>query len=467
MPSSDAENRMGTIFMGPSSDRETTLDRLMDASQRELWNKKTEEEYMERVRAKATDSVRALLLQAKTRGEEIRAGARAEADALRAEAEVVRADAANLRAEAEAALADAQTRRDAAHAEGLAAARAEALAELNDTRAALAETTAMVLMGIHDQCGHIFAAWRNDLAALTREAVAKATGWVVDNERAAMLTALLDQSMRALLDRRRFMVRVNPVDAELVTEMLAQAHQANPHTVQWELAADPQLEPGSLIVESDAALVSNSREARRSVVDDILGQLTLPEGPADHEAQSAVTQQLVQGMEAHGIRLAEPEAVPEEFAANAAAPEFVEPSIADAAVADAPEVPVLDMPVADVADVANVVDVADGPLPARETPEQDAMPGDVSDAMFDVVPETPEAEPSAEPEPVPAVPAGEDDAFSREAAHLVEEFLGNAKPPADAGAAGLAGEDGALPPDVADDLLSAMGFDADGERPKD
>lgn len=48
----------GTIFMGPESERETTLGKLYNAAQREQWNRQTENEYMERVRARATDRVR-------------------------------------------------------------------------------------------------------------------------------------------------------------------------------------------------------------------------------------------------------------------------------------------------------------------------------------------------------------------------------------------------------------------------
>ena len=59
----------GTIFMGPESERETTLDKLYTASQREQWNRQTENEYMERVRARATERVRDLLLQARRRCE--------------------------------------------------------------------------------------------------------------------------------------------------------------------------------------------------------------------------------------------------------------------------------------------------------------------------------------------------------------------------------------------------------------
>ena len=41
----------GTIFMGPESERDTTLGKLYNAAQREQWNRQAENEYLDRVRA--------------------------------------------------------------------------------------------------------------------------------------------------------------------------------------------------------------------------------------------------------------------------------------------------------------------------------------------------------------------------------------------------------------------------------
>ena len=97
MSSSDEESRFGTIFMGPTPDRETTLERLYDAAQREVWNQQTEEEYLERVKARATERVRALLLQARRRGDDILREAESKAGSLRAEAAAIKAEAEQTR----------------------------------------------------------------------------------------------------------------------------------------------------------------------------------------------------------------------------------------------------------------------------------------------------------------------------------------------------------------------------------
>ncbi|MCH5277089.1 MAG: hypothetical protein J1E80_04550 [Desulfovibrionaceae bacterium] len=310
MSSSDGESRFGTIFMGPTEDREITLERLRDVTHRDIvWNGQIEAEYLDRVKARATERVRALLLQARKRGDDILREAETRAEALRAEAEALRAEAEQTRnslvGEAQGLRDEAAALRDAARSEGYQEGRSKAEEELAETRRGLAETTAVVLLGIHEQCGHIYEAWRDDLAALLREAVEKGTSLVVDRERAALLEELLDRSMRALLDRRRLIVRVNPVDAALVTDMLADARRGGPHVESWELSTDSGLEPGSLVVESESGLVNNSRGVRRSVVDEVLEHLSLPAGQADEEAHEAFTQTLVREMRAHGVDLQE------------------------------------------------------------------------------------------------------------------------------------------------------------------
>lgn len=496
MSSSDGEPRFGTIFMGPTPDRETTLDRLYDVTQRELWNQQTEQEYLERVKAKATERVRALLLQARQRGDAILREAERQAGALRSEAEDIRAEAERALQQAEAVRHEAETLRGAAHGEGFEAGRAEALAELSQARRELGEATGAVLLGIHEQCGHIFEAWRGDMAALLREAVEKATGWVVDEDRAAVLEQLLDRGIRALLDRRHFTVRVNPVDAALVTDMLADAHRAAPRVDNWELATDPELEPGSLIVESDSGLADNSRGARRSVVDEVLEHLSLPVGQADQDAFAGVTHTLVEELRKNGVQVeddGEAAAPPgaEEEARAQTAPEAAAPArqpapgeIAPGETAPEPSAPRAASPVPPISPAssfpASPPDVAE-PEPVAEeavsaAPQAGAAPGD-----------SPADDLPAPPAPGPAMPESSvlSDLSDQEARDMVRTFLepdetAAAVAPDSAGGVSAKGEgfssrdetsapeapdqdeefqaEGGLPPDVADELLADMGF---------
>lgn len=480
MPSSDDEQRYGTIFMGPTPDRETTLDKLYAVAKRDVWNKRTEDEYMERIKARATEQVRALLLQARKRGDEIMTQAESKAGSIRAEGEQFRAESDALRQAAQQELEkarvvtdDAEALRENARQEGFQAGHEEALAQLALDRQSLGETTAVVLISIQEQCARIFDAWRDDLSDLLREAVSKSTAWVVDEARAEVLNAVLDQSVRALLDKRHFTVRVNPADAALVTDLLVDAHKAGSRTLSWELGTDPALEPGSLIVESDAALVDNSRKARHSVVDEVLKNLSLPAGQVDQDAFEHVTNTLVSEMRQHGIDLQDPNEGQEQaeftppnhdFGQNA---EFSQPDLTpkedkegptdlyDAAQGDE-QFPIEPAPFDPAPFEPSMVDAPSDLMPEFNANPAGNMPPDVSaeaaefSSPFDPTSifDNPPAKVLASPEAV-------------EAEDMVAEFLAEPAHAANFGAnhdADSDVSDNALPPDVADDLLAEMGF---------
>lgn len=470
MPSSDNEPRLGTIFMGPTPDRETTLDKLYSVAQRDIWNKRTEDEYMERVKVRATEQVRALLLQARKRGDEILTQAESRAGALRAEAEQIRAEAATVHQEVlqelektRAVTDSAEVLRENARQEGLLAGHEEAMAQLMLDRQALGETTAVVLISIQEQCARIFDAWRDDLSTLLREAVTKGTGWVIDNARAEVLDTLLDQSVRALLDKRHFTVRVNPADAALVTDMLADAHKAGSRTLSWELGTDTTLEPGSLVVESDAALVDNSRKARQSVVDEVLKHLSLPTGQVDQAAFDSVANTLVSEMRQHGIDLQDSAEIPDTTEIPEPLPQPLAPDFAQAdagaptAEFSAPDEPQLFLQGDNNTATPEFDLMNDMPHASDLQPEDFVTPPEPHGSQPDFIPEA-EFDPTAifdspaTQSQEPAMPSPE----AVEADTLVAEFL--EEPASSLGTDHDLTPDNALPSDVADDLLAEMGF---------
>ncbi len=484
MSSSDAKPRIGTIFLGPTSDRETTLDRLYNEEQQELWNKKIEEDYLARVREKTAAKVREKLEQARERAESLLAEARAEAARLTEEAGKLKQEAQKELDDIKELKQQAVVLRNAAEGEGMEKGRAEALAQLEQTKAALAETNAIVLLGIHQQCGHIFDAWRQDMSALLLEAVDKSLGWVADSARKEILSAMLEQSMRALLDKRRFVVHVNPADAALLTDMLAEANKARPECSNWQLQSDPALEPGSLIVESDSGLVDNSRKSRRAVVDEVLEKLTLPLGQADQEAFDVVTESITKEMFKHGVNLlGEGAAPPEAQAAPAAAPAepepvpppAPEPAPAPPAPPSAPEPTPAPPPVAEPKlEAAPLPEPEPEPIPvpapeAEPAPEPDPLP----DFLADILNGTPGASgAAAEPETQAGQSAEADllDAADPAAPQEVlaaapepvadvevgDDFLKDVLPAPET--ASPQPEDDGLPSDLADELLADLGF---------
>ena len=448
----------GTIFMGPQSDRETTLERLYTATQRDQWSKQTENDYMERVRARATERVRELLLQARRRGEALENEARGRAEQIIGEAEAVRAEIAREREkvaeemrQAEAAREQAENRQRTAHETGLAEGRAQAREELVQAREELANATGSVLIGIQEQCAPIFEAWRHDLTALVREVAEKGTGLVIRAERAEVLSSLLDQSMRALLDKRSFSVRVNPEDADLVHDILSDARHVNSRVSAWEVLRDPSLEPGSLVVESESALVDNSRAARFSAVDEVLAHLEIPRSKADLVATETVTQTLLHSLRAVGVDVTEEgeeqgaDTSQEDASQNAPseglAPEQEEQEI----------LPPLSKDGISLAEVADPLDVMTDEMPEHVGSAQEPPVGDAAEDENFFAPQ-PESGNDSDTQRDPSLTAPETAPdhgalADTEASELVDAFLGD-----------QSGSDHPLPDIVADELLADMGF---------
>lgn len=419
------DTRWGTIFMGPTPDRESTIDKVTEDRQRELWNRRTEAEYMERVRAKATLRVQAMLDQARAQAEAIRGTARQWAEKLRAECEAQQEQTQKIRQEAEALLARAEKEREAGREEGYRIGGEQAFMELETHREALDDATASVLKTIEEQGTVLFEAWRDELAALTRDCVESLTGWVLSEEREAVLKALIEASVKELTDRRRLVIRVNPADYDAVTLVIESAKARHADVKHWETRADESIEPAGLIVESASGMVDNRREIRRQAVDDILRHLTLPAGPADSEALAAVAREmeatginaLAAQSEARAAALAEREAAEQAAAARIA--EELPPPAADApSVPDAPETAHAPETMQEANDEAGSEPAAEsglvplgGPIPTEAADLQDladmedlAAAPDSPEDPREAAPTAPQAAPSENAAPLPESP---------------------------------------------------------------
>lgn len=272
--SNPESKQYNTIFMGPLTHRETRLDAYLNAKKDVRWSEEAENEYMENVKARAAEKVRALLLQAKRRSDEIIHQAEQEAREITAKAEQ---NGKVIEQEAQNTLAKAEQRYHDTYHEAVQKAHEEIQQILSQNQQALGESTAIVLLSIHEQVAKFYEAWKEDLKQLTLDAIEVGTGWIASTEKEAILKQLLDESVQKLLDRKNFIVRVNPADAELITQVLE-----NSRVKGWSMESSKELEPGSLELESDNVYVKNSRAERQKFVKEILDNLTLPH-TADEE----------------------------------------------------------------------------------------------------------------------------------------------------------------------------------------
>lgn len=367
---SEAENKKwGTIYLGTG--KEATLDSLdaMQATvQREQWNQRTQNDYLDKVRERATDRAREILGAAHTERQDIIQEARTEAEHIRleAQAQYAKADealvqAATARSEAEKLRAEAEALREAAQQAGFDQGLINAHDELDAFRGAMGASVAVVLQAIERQNSALFAAWREEIVELVKTCVEKGTEWALTNNYADVLRALVMESVRKLDNRHTVTLRVHPDDEAAVADMFAAARDAMPDVERWIVNGDPDVELGGLIAESFSSSVDNRIALRRALVDNVLQHLTLPEGEADVIA-AAIVHEVVQEQMAHIAEIAPP--LPENFHSEAA------PASAPMFEASAPEMDAALAPESDPAP-ESLADIANTETPAESAPEAD------------------------------------------------------------------------------------------------
>ncbi len=174
------------------------------------------------------------------------------------------------------AKAEAQAIKQRARQEGYEQGVAESERELEEFRAGMAESVAAVLSTIEGQCSHIFDQWREDLVAVARLAVEKATAAVLSEDRGAMLAALLNEAVGLLEQRRELTIRVNAQDEPVISDIINLAKERYPDVQAWKVKADHSITPGGMLVESASSLADGRLESRLAAVEEVLKTLMLP-----------------------------------------------------------------------------------------------------------------------------------------------------------------------------------------------
>ena len=480
MPLDDLRKKWGTIFMGEREATVEELDAMQEPARRAQVRQKVQEDYMERVREKATERARQILGEAYAERQKVLAEAREEAqrqsDLILAEVERIRQStkegyeamqaelqkAADIRAEAQRIRDDAARIHESAQADGHAAGVESAEGELRAFRGELGQHLAWVLQALSAQFETIDAQWREDLAELTRVAVSAATGHVMDTQHDAVVRAVLLDSLSLLENRATITVRVHPEDEKMVGTLFKAARERAPELQNWVVEGDASLELGGFIVETNSGSVDARRECFKDLVDSVLVHLALPGSDAERavrEAAEEMAQRAVQRIRALAPVDETPEAdvpAPAEVAATApaapvAAPAAAEPPLENMAGDVQAEADVLsdaeldrtlseaatqsDDSVADVLpDAPAVADTAAEVAPVESGAE--ALPvEDEAAALIDEAQEAPAQEAAEAPEAASAPAAAEDEALpeprsNASRAALEDELFPLEEPPA-------------------------------------
>lgn len=479
-----------TIFMGPLTHRETRLDAYLNQKKDVKWSEEAENEYLESVKSRATEKVRALLLQAKRRSDEIVQEAELHAQEITAQAEK---KAQEIEQKAQAALGDAEQRYQDVYHEAVRKGHEEIQQILAQNQQILGESTAVVLLSIHEQIAKFYDVWKEDLKQLTLDAIEVGTGWVANTEKEAILKQLLDESVQKLIDKKNFIVRVNPADAELITQVLENSREKN-----WSMESSKELEPGSLELESDNVYVKNSRSERQKFVQDILDNLVLPRSGEEELLTKHVKDTLNREMQnnpvlSHSMQQTEtpvaeiplekmmpdtehPPIVPpaehadnEEILTGAPSEQSVftpetqelmteqdmpESGMQTEAAQDfagqAPAEPNGNAPAGmeEILQEQNQTSAAENPVQPQKPNQAPPSAQEIDDSLFDA----PQMQTEQRQEPIEVIeelPTFSSPDAHTEAQDLVDEFLGNEPK-----------QESLLPSDLADDLLAEMGFDS-------
>lgn len=456
MPLDDLRKKWGTIFMGEREATVEELDAMQEPARRAQVRQKVQEDYMERVREKATERARQILGEAYAERQKVLAEAREEAqrqsDLILAEVERIRQStkegyeamqaelqkAADIRAEAQRIRDEAARIHESAQADGHAAGVESAEGELRAFRGELGQHLAWVLQALSAQFETIDAQWREDLAELTRVAVSAATGHVMDTQHDAVVRAVLLDSLSLLENRATITVRVHPEDEKMVGTLFKAARERAPELQNWVVEGDASLELGGFIVETNSGSVDARRECFKDLVDSVLVHLALPGSDPERavrEAAEEMAQRAVQRIRA----LAPVEEAPEpEAPAPAVAPEALAPAAAAA------EPPLENVP----EDVQAEADVLSDAELDRTLTEAAAQP---DDGLAEALPEEPAvAAPAVEEGAAPAEnsadvpPAAEEPALPEDALEAAPEAPETPEAP-EAAAPPAVAEEEALP----------------------
>ena len=441
------------LFMGPLTHREQSVEAFKHSKLSARWSEDVENEYLENVKQRATEKVRALLLQAKRRSDEIIREAEEQAQQIKNEAEQ---EASQILEAANIKFVETEKRFQNIFNEAMDKAQSEIQQIITKNQQDLGESTAIVLLSIHEQLSKFYDTWKEDLKQLTIEAIQVGTSWILTAEKKEILNQMLEDSVHKLIEKKNFIVRVNPADSDLVKQVLE-----NSRTQSWRVEATTDLEPGSLELESDNVFIKNSSYERQKFVHEILNNLVIPKTNDDNILLQEVTDTVMKEMNTNPLL---------EQSYNQAEDDIQETVHNDTSSIDLPDQPLTEELEPEInpsfpIDNENLLAEEEGQEEEIENTEaiNTIDVSDLSDEQDDIVEdnnETIEEKPEQHYKPVinnhlgqpiresinPTMPLPEQ--AHEEAQGMVEQFLGE-----------LEQKENHLPNNVADDLLAEMGFD--------
>ncbi len=225
--------KVGRIFIGLNS---KGIDPLAPLNETPRFAPDQEQEYMERVRAKAQEAARSVIAKAMD--------------------------------EAEALKHKAQTQ---GYEEGLAQA-AKATDDHNQTLSRKLDDFVQALQSEHTARR---AAYAKDTALLLKAALDKVLGVELESHKTDVLEHLLDEALVRIDSRNHITISCSPEDQSFLEDLLARTSQKYPGLEQWTVKPSQALEQGGIKVESGSGMVDNSLASRYALIEEIIQEVSM------------------------------------------------------------------------------------------------------------------------------------------------------------------------------------------------
>ena len=228
-------NLTGKVVMGLHSPGpgEMTIQEL-EGKRRLLWDDSIDDEYLERVKAKAKEKAKEIMILAEL-----------EAEALRA------------------------TAKHEGYEEGLR----QAQEELDQHTQAMSAEVENILSQIQAHGLNIYNDRKADVLGLIRLAVEKTLNVEMTESRTQSLEALMQEALDRIESQRKIAVRCAAEDAPDLEAFIGTIQERNPDLKRWVVMGDPALAAGGVVVEAADGRVDNSVVARWQGVEPIFDQL--------------------------------------------------------------------------------------------------------------------------------------------------------------------------------------------------
>ncbi|PIE69479.1 MAG: hypothetical protein CSA21_02290 [Deltaproteobacteria bacterium] len=212
------------------------IDPLAPLHERSWASPEQEEEYMERVKAKAKDAARTILAQAMTQAETIK---------------------------------------EEAYQQGYEQGRTAASQEQEGYEQERASKLGDLIQGLQQETQAVRARQCKDMALLLKAAAEKVVATELKTHSLSILENLLHEALQLIDSREHLTISCAPADTAFLEDLLARTSQAYPGLEQWIVKSSPALEPGGLKVESRNGMVDNSIASRYALVSEIIEQVNL------------------------------------------------------------------------------------------------------------------------------------------------------------------------------------------------